>query len=317
MDKVKNIFKKIIIKMKFPGRCIKYLIRKPLYEKICSKLNIQFYTDIETVNKIVNEKKSLARFGDGEIKWLLNKKSSGFQDNSTELALKLKETLLNTNKNLLIGWPSVFSSSMVKSFKLELKMYWVYFVVEHSSALYQIIQKKVYSYANITRFYFDYKDKSYAKERLENIKRIWNGKEILIIEGSKTKLGVGNDLLDNALKVERIICPAKNAFDKYDEIFENCKKYGKNKLMLLALGPTATVLASELCNLNNETIEYQAIDIGHVDIEYEWMKRDSKSKISIEGKFVNESHENDLSNKKFSTDVEDIYEKSIICRIDL
>lgn len=39
----------------------------------------------------------------------------------------------------------------------------------------------------------------------------------------------------------------------------------KAKLVLIALGHTATVLAYDLAEVG-----YQAIDIGHIDIEYEW-----------------------------------------------
>ena len=53
----------------------------------------------------------------------------------------------------------------------------------------------------------------------------------------------------------------------------------KNKLILIALGPTATVLSYDLNKLG-----YQAIDIGHADIEYEWYLRKAKKKIPIKNK---------------------------------
>jgi hypothetical protein len=46
---------------------------------------------------------------------------------------------------------------------------------------------------------------------------------------------------------------------------------------------TATVLSRDLAHKG-----YQAIDIGHIDIEYEWMLRNATSKIAIPGKFTNE-----------------------------
>ena len=58
----------------------------------------------------------------------------------------------------------------------------------------------------------------------------------------------------------------------------------KEKLILLALGPTATVMAYDLTKLG-----YQAIDIGHIDIEYEWFLQKAKSKIAIKNKFVGEA----------------------------
>ena len=41
----------------------------------------------------MNEKKSLARFGDGEILWSLNIDLNSYQESSIELANKLKKVL--------------------------------------------------------------------------------------------------------------------------------------------------------------------------------------------------------------------------------
>ena len=61
------------------------------------------------------------------------------------------------------------------------------------------------------------------------------------------------------------------------------KNVRKNKLILIALGPTATILAYDLYKLG-----YRAIDIGHIDIEYEWFLRKANTKIPIKNKYVNE-----------------------------
>ena len=78
-----------------------------------------------------------------------------------------------------------------------------------------------------------------------------------------SRLGVGNDLLDNAKSIKRILGPSRQAFSKYDEILDEAKKLDKDVLILLALGPAATCLAYDLHKLG-----YQAVDIGHVDVEY-------------------------------------------------
>lgn len=72
-------------------------------------------------------------------------------------------------------------------------------------------------------------------------------------------------MFSGAESIQRIIGPAENAFHAYDKILECCKDQTKDKLFLLALGPTATVLACDLCKMG-----YQAVDIGHIDLEYEW-----------------------------------------------
>ena len=47
---------------------------------------------------------------------------------------------------------------------------------------------------------------------------IWNDKEIVIIEGDKSRLGIGNDLFNNSKLIERVICPTRNAFNSYSKI---------------------------------------------------------------------------------------------------
>ena len=61
------------------------------------------------------------------------------------------------------------------------------------------------------------------------------------------------------------------------------KQEPKDTLILFALGPTATVLAFDLAKEG-----YQALDMGHFDIEYEWYKRNAKKQEKIANKYTNE-----------------------------
>ena len=119
---------------------------------------------------------------------------------------------------------------------------------------------------------------------LKKLKKIWDQKDILIIEGEKSRLGIGNDLFNNTKSIKRIICPIKNAFKVYDKIINSVLKCNEKRLILLALGPTATILSYDLYKLG-----YQSVDVGHVDIEYEWFLRNATHKIQIENKYVNEA----------------------------
>ena len=67
-------------------------------------------------------------------------------------------------------------------------------------------------------------------------------------------------------------------------IKKKVKKLNENRLILIALGPTATILSYDLYKLG-----YQSIDIGHVDIEYEWFIRNCTKVVEIENKYVNEA----------------------------
>ncbi len=252
---------------------------------------IQFYTDKETVDEIVYNKKSLSRFGDGELAWMNNEELDSFQQYSDEFAEDLRKAFQNKNENLLIGIPiGMFDS---KYCNIRVKMHWAIIKSEFYSRLIKFIDfNKKYSNASITRPYIDYTNYDYSTEAFKNLKRIWDNKKVVFVEGEKTKLGLGNDLFDNAKEIKRIICPAMNAYEKLDEIEKSIKKnVQKTDLILTALGPTASILASDMCNEG-----YQIVDIGHIDIEYYWYLNHSILRDEVPGKYVNESGKKDCSN---------------------
>ena len=168
------------------------------------------------------------------------------------------------------------------------------------------MNRKYYS-SMISRFYIEYKDKSKIPYYIKKLKQIWDKKDILIIEGEMSRLGVGNDLFNNSKSIKRILCPAINAFNVYEKIISQAKKIDKSNLILLALGPTSSVLAYDLYKIG-----YQVIDVGLIDIEYEWFLRKAKKKIQIENKYVNEAYGNKY---KFGKVKDKNYYKEIICRI--
>lgn len=93
-------------------------------------------------------------------------------------------------------------------------------------------------------------------------------------------------LFNNAISIRRILCPSVNAFEQYDRIYTSVISYckeNKDTLVLCALGMTATVLAYDIVLWGG-----QAIDIGHVDIEYCWYKMNARTKIAVPSKSVNE-----------------------------
>lgn len=292
---------------KFLGKC-KYQIiifmSKINFTLFYKKNKYKILSDEEIINKIIDEKKSLSRFGDGEFKWMLGKKQVSFQENNAKMMYKLKEVFEEKNEDLIIGIPKALNSleNLNKYAKKEWKLFILFF---YNSIKKYIKVDKEYADTNITRFYMDYVDKSNCKNKIENIKRIWEKRDILIVEGEKTKLGVGNDLFQNAKTINRIIAPSKNAFDVYERILEEAYSNGKDKLILISLGPTATILASDLSKKG-----YQGIDIGHIDIEYEWFLSNANDKVPVKGKYVNEAKsKGDLSDE----DIEDEeYKKSII-----
>ncbi len=270
--------------------------------------DVKFYSDIQTVDMIIHDRKSLCRFGDGEFGWMFGEGRQYFQDQSEVLKKDLIRTFQIEDEGLLIGIPKGMAGQKLNN--LQAKLYWNIVNRKYAHLLcerYQL-RERTFCDASITRPYIDYKSRKDSWNRFQNIKRIWDNRNLLIVEGTGTKIGVGNDLLSNARNIRRILCPAKNAFDKITEIEEVIRQEAESgDLILVALGPTATIIAG---NLYKEGL--QIIDIGHIDVEYIWFLRHDKYRTPIEGKSVNESGDigfNDDSN----IDIE--YRTSIVCTI--
>ena len=259
----------------------------------------------ESIDEIINNNCSIARFGDGEIR-LINNENITFQKPNEELSKRLKEIINSNEKNILIGLPDVFCFKDINRSVRQRKLFYKKEIVLEYKIYKSIRNDKKFINTHMTRPYLEYKDKSNAENIFNNLKRIWDNKDIVIVEGEGTRLGIGNDLFDNVKSINRILCPARDAFDKYDEILNKCKELDKNKMFLLALGPTATVLAYDL-GMDG----YQALDLGHVDIEYEWFKMGATEKVKIEGKFTNEVKGGQVVEEIHNT----AYEKQIIAKI--
>lgn len=282
-------------------------VRENIKFKLKKKRKFNFYTDEQVIDLVVNEKKSISRYGDGEFKWLLDIKQESFQKKDEKLSERLKEILKEDNEKLIIGIP--YALNDLSEYNKEAKFVWKVFINKMYDKIVDYIDtNKKYCNASITRPYMDYKDKSEVEQRFENIKKIWKNKEITIVEGEYTKIGVGNDLLKEAKNIRRIICPSTNAFSKYNEIYSEIIKEDKTRVILLALGPTATVLASDLSKNG-----YQAVDIGHVDIEYEWFLNKAKNKQKVNGKHVNEVSKEVEEVKK--DEKYEKYEKEIVKKV--
>ena len=241
----------------------------------------------KTIDNIINDKCSVSRFGDGEFS-LIYGENLKFQHSNEEIANKLKHILKSNDKNHIVCIPNVFEE--IEWATDNAKKYWKKYLQLNRNKIYKLLEKnKQYYDTQVTRLYIDLKDKSKVEKRFYKIKLLWNNRKVILIEGEKSRLGVGNDLFDCAKSIQRVICPSINAYSKYSEIFEFIKLQDKSNLILIALGPTATVLAYDLANEG-----YQAIDIGHIDIEYEWFLNGAKEKSPVKNKYIGEINGGDI-----------------------
>ena len=169
---------------------LKYKLGKILWEN----KGIKILTQQETIEEIIRKKLSVARFGDGEIRWMLVKGyCAKFQKYDEHLAQRLREVLNAKNTNILVCLAGQYNLNIQRS------QFWETCIQETILDLSQTIEtNKIFGDTNITR----------NANNVPQMKQIWQDKDIVIVEGDKSRLGIGNDLFDNVKSLKRILCPA-------------------------------------------------------------------------------------------------------------
>lgn len=235
----------------------------------------------QSLDYILEHSCSVARFGDGEMD-IIAGHSIPYQDYDPQLASELKEILgLESNQHLMVCLSDVFENR--ERYTDACNHFWEGHLQHYQDYYRQICKAPWYGSTFISRPYIDLADKSVSAGYFQSLKQIWIDKDILIVEGKTSRSGVGNDLFQEAKSIQRIICPSKNAYSQIEDILAAIQTYGQDKLVLLMLGPTAKVLAYRLSKTG-----MQAIDIGHIDSEYEWFTMQAQTKIKLQHKHTAE-----------------------------
>lgn len=257
----------------------------------------------ETMDMLLTTECSMCRFGDGEFKVMTGGKN-GFQQKNEVLARRLRQVLKSCDTpNLLVCVPNVIEEMPLRTEKA--RRFWVRFMEEYGGQWTRLMKPNgKYYNTQVTRLYMDYLKPDLSQQWYRKIDGLWRDRDILIVEGEKTRMGMSNELLSSAKSIRRILCPSKSAFSFYDQILETVKQNWNGELVLIALGQTATVLAYDL-----HLAGIRALDVGHLDVEYEWFRMGATEKVAIAGKFVKEVDEQQGG----STEQE--YEKQIVARV--
>lgn len=237
----------------------------------------------ETIDCILKTRCSVSRYGDGELLLTDPRKAIGFQKGSDKLAERLSEILRSNHEGHIVCISDTFSN--LHRYTRSCRRFWrTHFYLYDSWWDKRLAHNKRYYNTFMTRPYMDFAKKDSSARWFGSLKQIWHQHDVVFVEGEMSRLGVGNDLFDQAKSIRRILCPPQDAFEQYDRILSAVRQIEKKALILIALGPTATVLAHDLHKEG-----YQAIDIGHVDVEYEWWRMGAKRKVKLDQKYVNEA----------------------------
>lgn len=183
---------------------------------------------------------SLARYGDGEFN-LCGGTPAKAQAVHSVLCRRLRE-ILQESGSCMVGIPNLHSDTPKTAF-------W-----QKYYAAAQWLVHRPYCSAFISRP--DSAPWINTPEYWAQLESLWAGQDVTLVRGNSN--GLSRDDLTRARHVTEVIAPRENAFTDYDELLE---VIGRPQRALLCLGPTATVLAVDLCVRG-----VHAIDLGHAGL---------------------------------------------------
>lgn len=202
---------------------------------------------------LLEQGKSIARYGDGELK-LCRGASAKAQDYNFDISERLKQILQSDGKECVVGIPRIGHLSEVAA---EKHGFWSQYQPQTQYYNYQTI----YGSSFITRP--DSVPAINTQSYFARVKALWNDRKVILVNGDNKRFDKNPTILDNAAGWTRWEVPAQNAWSEYEGILRWAKTVSKDVLFILCVGPTATVLAYDLCAAG-----YQALDLGHLGMFY-------------------------------------------------
>jgi hypothetical protein len=211
----------------------------------------------ETVRAIIRHRASIARYGDGEFKLCLGR-SAIAQAYDPELSRRLREILIEDNPLLMVGIPRIVNRS---DWPTPAKgIFWGRYAAPRITSL--LAPGRPYFSSFITRP--DSGSGLYEVEYWQLVKQIWAGRRLTIVKGEGTGLDKRPALFAGADGPPNLILgPKTNAWRVYRGLLAEAMREPVENLILISLGPTATVMAADLALRGR-----QALDLGHMGMFY-------------------------------------------------
>lgn len=211
--------------------------------------------------------RSLSRYGDGELKMAARVAGIKSQGADARLSARLAE-ILHDSGECLVGIPNIHAviEAHVSDQKVE---HWAKYLNSRS-----LLADRRYVSAFVTRP--DSAPWINTPDYWAMVESLWVGQDVTLVRGS-TKSLVASDLVGVG-EVTEILAPRQHAWAEYNQLLE---RIGRPTRALLCLGPTATVMAVDLCKKG-----VHAIDLGHVGMFLRKVKRGEALMVTDEDKAV-------------------------------
>lgn len=218
---------------------------------------------------MVLDGRSLARYGDGEFKMAGHQAGIKSQEANPVLSQRLR-AILRESGDCLVGIPNIHDVTAQNQNPQK-----VAFWGKYTRAAADLLASRPYVSSFITRP--DSAPWIDTPSYWDALESLWRGQDVTLVRGS-TKSLVADDLV-GAGEVTEIVAPRQHAWAEYPALLE---RIGKPKRVLICLGPTATVMAVDLCAKG-----VHAIDLGHVGLFLRkhrrglpmWLSKDDKAPV--------------------------------------
>jgi glycosyltransferase family protein len=220
------------------------------------------WSEEKTIRHLIEHRSSICRFGDGELKLMVGERHKSFQDVDHALNARLIEVLQSNDPGILVG------IHPVRSFET-LGRIWQKFIIRIGDDVLELLDSNR-DYPSMGAFRtLPRQNREEFVARIKLIKQIWQGRKVLFVVGTNSRFSFEPELFNNAVSVDSLYAPAKNAFKEYEDIVGRISEYDQEEYLVMpVLGPTATILAYDLAKKG-----YQTIDFGQMPGTFRRAKR--------------------------------------------
>jgi Glycosyltransferase GT-D fold len=203
----------------------------------------------ETLRRVIDDKVSLARFGDGELRMMLREDFSlRFQPQRPGLAADLAAVLRYDGfdpDRLLLGFPSVYRNLHYSEVWLDI---W--------RALRPMLSTEHrYGNTHVSRPLFFQK---YGQAGVDLWRTVWADQHVCVVTGAESRFELVPELFDTAKSIRFAYSKPVDAYTDLPRLMPELERDSAD-LFVISLGPAGTLVAAEMSRRGR-----WAIDVGHI-----------------------------------------------------
>ena len=207
--------------------------------------------EFTTLQGLLKSGNSLARYGDGEFKIACGTGCVS-QGKDSDLTERMRAILRDPPAGLTVAIPRIAGRYDMRLYSPDLHEFWTR--ISNTRHYIDLLADGVkYGSSFITRV--DNAPHINCAQYWDGVQRLFDGCDVVVVSGQFKE--ATKQILARAKSHEHMAVPARDAFKEYADIKAACMRYGSEKTFYLSCGPTATILAADLCAAG-----WRALDMG-------------------------------------------------------